>query len=264
MELVAQEVGQRAEAFESDLKKRYAIDGFVVVRSLFDTRTVKAMAMVTDGLRAAPDSIEGAWKYYDDNAKDRYGAPLIHRVERFRDAAPVFGRVLEDPAVTRLVTLLLGARGILFKEKINFKPAGGSGFLPHQDMQADWGRYASVFVSAFVAIDETTIENGCLEVVAGAHNRGLLGPTWAPLEADVVDHLTFVPIEMQAGDVIFFDGLTPHRSGVNRSPYDRRVLCATYNRKDEGDQYERYFADKFAALPPNVARRADVNYRYRV
>jgi len=272
MELVAQRVhgvGHAAEefdagAFEEGVRSCFVRDGYVVVRKLFDARTVMEMGIVADALRDSPDSVHGAWKYYDDDARLERGVKLIHRVERFRDAAPVFGRVLRDRAMMRLAEVLLGGPAVLFKEKINYKPFGGSGFAAHQDMQAGWSKYASAFVSAFVAIDATNTENGCLELAANAHTRGLLGPEWRPLDDTTTSGLAFTPVPLERGDAIFFGALTPHRSAPNRTPFDRRVLCATYNAAASGDHYETYYADKFASLPPHVARRAGVEYRYRV
>ncbi len=263
-----------------DMRDRYQRDGYVVVRSLFDRATVRAMAMVSDALREAPDSVHGAWKYYDDGASRPFAAAhmggdappssrlrserIIQRVERFRDSAPVFGRVFDDPALTRIVTALLGDRPVLFKEKLNYKPCGGSALAPHQDMQAGWARYAPRLTSAYIAIDAATRANGCMEVAVGAHQHGLLGAPWEPLSGAALSQLTFQPIELDAGDVAFFDAYTPHRAGANTTPYDRRALLATYNRASDGDHYQQYFADKFAALPPHCAREPGRAYAFHV
>ena len=52
----------------------------------------------------------------------------------------------------------------------------------------------------------------------------------------------------EPGDVLFFDALTPHRSGPNNSPGSRRVLYLTYNRLSEGDHSRAYFRDKRISL----------------
>jgi len=69
---------------------------------------------------------------------------------------------------------------VLFKDKINFKLPGGDGFKPHQDQQAGWSTYADLFITAMVSLDATTADNGCLELCAGQHTRGLLGVSGRP------------------------------------------------------------------------------------
>ena len=59
---------------------------------------------------------------------------------------------------------------------------GGDGFKAHQDVQAGWDEYAKLHITALVSIDPSTIENGCLEIAAGNHDKGLIGEQWKPLE----------------------------------------------------------------------------------
>ena len=153
---------------------------------------------------------------------------------------------------------------MLFKDKINFKLAGGDGFKPHQDQQAGWSVYASLFVTALVAIDDATEANGCLELAAGHHTRGLIGPEWAPLSEQDLRGVEFVPCPTGPGDAVFFDSFVPHRSGPNLSDEPRRVLYVTYNRLAEGDHRAQYYADKRKNYPPDVEREPGQQYVYRV
>jgi ectoine hydroxylase-related dioxygenase (phytanoyl-CoA dioxygenase family) len=153
-----------------------------------------------------------------------------------------------------VVSQLLGQPAVLFKEKINFKQPGGSGFTAHQDVQAGWRRYAGYHVTALVSIDPATLANGCLEIAAGWHDKGMLGKEWAPLAAAALEAMDFVPRPTQPGDALFFDCFAPHRSGPNLTDSQRRVLYLTYNRASEGNHRARYFADKRAAYPPDFER----------
>jgi ectoine hydroxylase-related dioxygenase (phytanoyl-CoA dioxygenase family) len=66
---------------------------------------------------------------------------------------------------------LLEEQAVLYKEKVNFKLAGGAGWSPHQDAPAY--PFITSHVSCMVAVDNATMENGCLEVVSGAHATAL-------------------------------------------------------------------------------------------
>ena len=141
---------------------------------------------------------------------------------------------------------------------------GGDGFKPHQDQQAGWSVYASLFVTALVAIDEATAENGCLELAPGQHKRGLIGREWTPLTEAEMAGMAFVPYPTKPGDAVLFDSFVPHRSGSNLTDAPRRVLYVTYNRLSEGDHRLRYYADKRKSYPPDCEREPGKEYVYRV
>jgi ectoine hydroxylase-related dioxygenase (phytanoyl-CoA dioxygenase family) len=73
-----------------------------------------------------------------------------------------------------------------------------------------------------------------------------------------------IPLPTEPGDVVFFDSYVPHASKPNLTDRARRALYLTYNRASDGDHRARYFADKRAAFPPDVERKAGVNYKFRV
>jgi hypothetical protein len=93
------------------------------------------------------------------------------------------------------------------------------------------------FLQVYVALDDHTVENGCLKIVPGSHKLGLL-----PHE-DIVNtnhsHKRRVPylvmkkicndhdimnVEMSRGDVLFFVHRMLHASASNASAQERRSL----------------------------------------
>ena len=144
------------------------------------------------------------------------------------------------------------------------KLPGGDGFKEHQDVQAGWDDYASVHITAMVAIDATNEENGSLEVIAGLHKQGVLGSMWAPLTDEDTGAVAYVPVHCQPGDAVFFDSYAPHRSNPNHSGKARRVLYITYNKASEGDSREQYYADKRRSYPPDIERDPGKDYSFRV
>ena len=67
-------------------------------------------------------------------------------------------------------------------------------------------------------------------------------------------------MELEPGDVLFFDSYLPHRSAQNHSHVPRRALYVTYNRLSEGDRRADYFADKRQNFPPECEREKGVDY----
>ena len=126
------------------------------------------------------------------------------------------------------------------------------------------GDYAPYFITALVSIDEATLENGCLELVAGRHKEGLIGEEWTPIDGSALSEESFVPCPTKPGDIVFFDSYAPHASEPNMSDNIRRLYFATYNRLSDGDRMDEYYADKHKSLPPDIDREAGKEYVYRV
>ena len=116
------------------------------------------------------------------------------------------------------------------------KPPGFQGQAWHQDEIYIPTRDRSL-CGAWIALDDATVENGCLWVLPGSHRNGMLYPQRPhemPEEFDFADmsygfdDSAEIPVEVRAGTVVFFNGYLLHRSRVNRSDRYRRVLVNHY------------------------------------
>lgn len=170
----------------------------------------------------------------------------LARTEDFTPVSELLSKVLREGAVPAVAGELLGEPALLYKEKINYKTAGGAGFSPHQDKPAY--PFVDQVLSVMIAVDDATTQNGCLEVVSGAHHEVLAQDERGCIAADVVASYEWQPVELPAGATLFFHALTPHRSGPNRSSRDRRALYPTYNGQSEGDLRDDYYAERRRAL----------------
>jgi len=73
----------------------------------------------------------------------------------------------------------------------------------------------------------------------------------------VVASLDWMPVEVHAGETLWFHSRTPHRSGPNLSSSPRRALYPTYNALAEGDlrnDYYRQKRDELAAASDDPSR----------
>jgi phytanoyl-CoA hydroxylase len=112
------------------------------------------------------------------------------------------------------------------------KPPGFQGQAWHQDEVFIPTRDRSL-IGAWIAMDDATIDNGCLWVVPGSHKHGYMYPQrehenpdefdFAP-ESHGFDEAAEVAVEVTAGDVVFFNGYLLHRSRKNLSEAYRRAL----------------------------------------
>ena len=242
--------------------QQFRANGYVIIRGLFKGQALADLNRWTDEVEARPETPGKAMKYFE--AARGGGDRLLQRIENFYPYHDGFHELCDSAEMRGVSAQLIGEQAVLFKEKINFKLPGGAGFDPHQDAQADWGRYSAFHITAMVSVDPCTLENGCLEVVAGHHDRGLIGDLWKPLSDEQMRGMDFIAVPTAPGDAIFFDSFAPHRSARNATALPRRVLYITYNRASEGDWRVQYYADKRKSFPPDCEREPGTVYEYKV
>jgi hypothetical protein len=181
--------------------------------------------------------------------------PQLCRTENFVPFHAELRGLLTTGALVDTASALLGQPAVLYKEKVNYKLPGGAGYAPHQDAPAY--RFVQTHVSCMVAVDDALLDNGCLEVASGLHHDLLPTDDVGCIRADVAAGLDWAPVEVRAGDVLWFHSRTPHRSGPNPGPQPRRALYPTYNARSEGDLRAAYYEQKqreLAAAPVGGAR----------
>jgi 2-aminoethylphosphonate dioxygenase len=234
--------------------------GTLVVKGFYDAEETAALIRWTGEIADSPEIVGGQMVYYEDSLTVP-GQRVVQRIEDFCSHHRAMDQVARKSALSRWLDRLMGGETVLFKDKVNFKYPGGDGFKAHQDQAAGWSRYAPLFVTALVTIDEATVENGCLEIATAPRRQELMGAEWAPLEES---ELGLVPVPTKPGDVIFFDSFVAHASKPNLTDMPRRVLYLTYNLASAGDHRARYFAEKRAAFPPDIERAPGEVYVFRV
>jgi 2-aminoethylphosphonate dioxygenase len=249
--------------FTAEQMAIYREKGWLLAREFVGPLEVESLSRWTDELAGRPEEPGKHMVYREPSLRDP-GLRVIQRVENFCPYHAGFDAFVSNGHLREAVDQLLGATACLFKDKINFKMPGGAGFDPHQDQQAGWSRYARMFVTAMVTIDQATLENGCLEMGDGARLTGLIGAEWRPLEAVEMKDFSLVPVPTEPGDVLFFDSHAPHASKANMTNRPRRILYLTYNAVTEGDHRARYFAEKRESFPPDIERRPGIEYKFRV
>lgn len=157
----------------------------------------------------------------------------IHQVHFI---SPVMREFVKHPSLATVLARLIGPDVKCMQSMLFVKPPGFQGQAWHQDEIYIPTRDRSL-CGGWIAIDRATEENGCLYVVPGSHRKGYLYPQRPhenPDEFDFAqesygfDETAEVPVEVEAGSVVFFHGYLLHRSRKNRSQTYRRVLVNHY------------------------------------
>jgi phytanoyl-CoA hydroxylase len=87
-------------------------------------------------------------------------------------------------------------------------------------------------VGLWFALEDATIENGCLWAIPGGHRPGLKsrwvrsrdgGMEFQIYDSEPWPETELVPLEVKKGSLILLHGLLPNRSFENRSPHSRHA-----------------------------------------
>lgn len=233
-----------SEAFaagDPDVRAHFDRNGWVLVDTL-DAHGVDLLRTWIDEVSTWPDA-SGAWLHYREMTDD---GPKLCRTENFTPHHAGLAGLLASGALLETASALLGEPAVLYKEKINYKLAGGAGYAPHQDAPAY--PFIESHVSCMVAVDDSDVTNGCLEVVSAMFERVLPMNDVGCITDDVVKALEWVAMPVRAGQTLWFHSRTPHRSGPNLSTRDRRALYPTYNALSEGDLRDAYYREKLERM----------------
>ncbi len=228
-------------------------DGWLLTSPFFAQRVKDIRAWVDD---VQSWSEEGDWLHYREMTDH---GPRLCRTENFVPFHPQLRQLLTAGPIIEIATGLLGETAALYKEKINYKMAGGAGYAPHQDAPAY--RFVETHISCMIAIDDSSRDNGCLEVVSGQHQRLLPMNNRGCIVDELVYDMVWQPVELKAGDALWFHALTPHRSGANNSAVDRRAMYPTFNALREGDLRAAYYEQKLREFreTPHTASTVQVS-----
>ena len=224
-----------------DAVEHFTETGWLLTATL-DGQGVRDLREWVDEVAGWPDQGDG-WLHHREMTDH---GPRLARSENLVPFHEGFRHLLTSGSLLETASALLGEPAVLYKEKINYKLPGGAGYAPHQDAPAYL--FVDAHVSSMVAIDDATLDNGCLEVVTGMHHEVLPMDEVGCIAQEVVERMDWAAVEVRAGETLWFHSRTPHRSGPNSSSRARRALYPTYNAASEGDLREDYYREKLAAF----------------
>ena len=154
------------------------------------------------------------------------------------DLAPGFLPFCGQQQILDAVQQLIGPDIALWNSSFFAKPAGHGKRTPwHQDGEY-WPIVPLATCTVWLAIDDSTVENGCLRVIRGshterrlrAHNQLAAGDEvlTQELDASEYDPSKAVDLELKSGQFSLHDVYLLHGSEPNRSPRSRRGMTMRF------------------------------------
>jgi phytanoyl-CoA hydroxylase len=137
---------------------------------------------------------------------------------------------IADDRFVEITTTLLGPDTQLFWDQSVYKrPEANRDFPWHQDTG-----YIPIepefYLTCWLALEDATIENGCIWVLPETHKLGLLEHK----DTEIGKQCYFgedpgIPVPMKKGSMVAFHSLLFHRSTPNRSQASRKAFIAQYS-----------------------------------
>ncbi len=210
----------------------YERDGYILIPSLFDTEEI---ALLRGAIETDPQLQASLYNRNDASGKATRMATWNHPGDS------VYGLAARSHRVVDTMEDMLGGEVYHYHSKLTAKePLEGGAWEWHQDY-GYWYHNGCVFpymASVMVALDKTTRENGCLQVIRGSHHAGRVEHGVLPGDQvganprrveEMLKNLVLVYAEMAPGDGLFFHANVMHRSDQNRSPDRRWTVLFCYN-----------------------------------
>jgi len=225
-------IGRNAVITQRDVES-YRENGYLVVENVFDAGTLTRIRQVIAGLVAKAAGVRAHNDIYDLEPTHTPETPRVRRIKTPHKVDPLFLEVVKQPAMTSILTALLGKNVRLHGSKLNVKaPKYGSPVEWHQD----WAFYPHTnddILAIGVMLDDVELENGPLLVMPGSHriNKvwdhhldgrfcGAMDPTKTP----DLDYSKAVPCVGKAGSCSFHHVRLVHGSAQNTSERPRQLL----------------------------------------
>jgi 2-oxoglutarate-dependent dioxygenase len=216
----------------ASLKKRYDREGVVELGRVLDSTDVDRLRSLVDRLifnDGAPSSAVRDLSEISGEEKSFRVMQLVNVYQLNSAFAAVFGR---SDIVEIVEGILRSPVGIL-RDQVFYKPpkVGGEVYM-HQDNRY-WHLDPPKAATLWIALDDATLETGCVHFIKGSHKIGRVDHRRACdgrsvlLEA-VANKSDSIPIEVRAGHATLHDCQILHWSPENRSTVPRRAYTVQY------------------------------------
>lgn len=216
----------------------YRDNGFLVVEGAFDAGEVQAL---NDETLAICRGERGEFAGIEPVQSGETDQDVIRKYLCIHFPHKISTRMTEQiahPSIVDSLTRLIGPNVKCMQSMLFVKASGKPGQAWHQDEDYIPTRDRSL-TGVWLALDDATVENGCLWVIPGSHRPGVLWPmhfhednrfdcAWESYDFPYRDS-DAVPVEVRAGTLVVFNGYTLHRSLPNKAPGGfRRALVNHY------------------------------------
>lgn len=255
--------------------ERYWRDGFAHIPGVFPRSEIEELAGYFDEILALGEGLQAVTKQglAEFRVVPIAGKPTLKFAKWASSMHPGLDKYRTSPRLLAVAMALLGYDLRQITNQMHYKnPGDGVSFQFHQDCtfrkpDAAYRNLHRSFCQIAIAVDESTIENGCLQFIPGSHReaRPLLEGGYEGWEANGGNQAVLArfpePVNglMEPGDLMIWSAYTIHGSRANRSTKPRRVYINGFARAEDCDHGVKVTeAGKSVPLSYGPATRWDV------
>lgn len=223
---------------EADLQ-RFFEQGYLVIENAFSTDEVQS---ALDGLRflIAGENPDFSGVMYEHQAA---GVPvdmltaeekqdLVRKFMWFVPYEPRLKALSQHPTLIDTIARIMGEAPVLFQDMALLKPPKIGREKPwHQDHAYFNLPLETMVVGAWIALDEATVDNGCMIILPGSHRDGPVvhfrRRDWQICDTDVGNQGALA-VPLKPGGLLLFHSLIHHGTPTNKSDQRRRAIQYHY------------------------------------
>jgi len=217
----------------------YHEQGYLIVRKAFNSEEVKdALGGLVDLIMGKNPAFTGVMfeaKAQEILSKlgpeDRQDA--VRKLMGFVEFDARLKAISHHPKLLNVAERLLGGKkSTMFQDMALVKPPRLGREKPwHQDKAYFNYPLETPVIGVWIALDEATIENGCMQFLPGEHKNGpqihFQRRDWQICDTEMFGRKS-VAAPLNPGGMLFFSGLLPHGTPHNSTPSRRRALQFHY------------------------------------
>jgi len=211
----------------------YRKEGYIGVEGVLNAAETEELGRVTDEFVERSRQVSEHDDIFDLEPGHSAEQPRLRRIKNPAAHHPAYDRALRHPGILGIVAQLIGPAIRCNGQKLNLKSAEfGSPVEWHQD----WAFYPHTnddLLAVGIALDDMTLENGCLLVIPGSHQGPILdhhqgGRFVGAVTQEGFDDGAAAPVQLRAGGISIHHARLLHGSLPNTSARPRRLLLFQY------------------------------------
>lgn len=226
------------DAVTPEQEARFHEQGFLAIENAFSPQAVQG---ALDGmLRLIGGEVPGyRGIQFESTARDLLPSlaaeqrqDVVRKISHFTQHDARLHAIATHPRMLAVCERLIGDKPGIFEDKALIKPPRIGREKPwHQD-HAYWNLPLDArVVTAWIALDHASLENGCMFLIPGSHREGPVvhfkRRDWQICD-DQVQRGRVVAAPLGPGGVLLFDSYLQHGTPANVSPRRRRALQFVY------------------------------------
>jgi len=209
----------------------YKNEGYLVIGGLIDSDTA---ADLREEIIDVVCQAHGVTRQQLNHASGK--ADKLRQSAQYLEGSKLHA-LIHGREILGVASQLIEGQAIMYSPFTAIKAGGGGGtFHFHQDNNYTEHVPGTSSLNIWIALNDMTPENGCLQVVPRSHLGGQIQSRQSDDGDDhrqvEVDPLACLPVRMRAGDAIAFTRWTVHGSGPNDTSEARVAYALQCHRED--------------------------------